>query len=171
MRSDRAEHSEGAGPRGWRARIAEVSEAGGSLLATRFEILREELGGKTSFLGKGLFAMGLCFALGIGALLLFAALLVAVFAGLLKSVALGILAALLLYGAAAAVFARLGWNALSKVAPFDFPATREEIARDWAAVREAACDAEEAPEAGTESSGEDAGSVEDIEERFRAGAE
>ncbi len=155
--------------RGWRERISEVAEAGESLLATRLAILREELSVKGILLSKGLVAVAAAFALGVGALLLFAALLAAVLAALLKSVAFGIFGALLLYAAGTAVFVRLGWSALARVRPFDYPATREELSRDWEAVREAARCSGEAPEGEAGQAEEGAESVEDLEERFRSG--
>ena len=157
--------------RGWRDRLGEVVAAGRTLLATRLAILREELSGKAAFAVRGLVAVAIAAALGVGALLLLAALLAAVLAGLFKSVVLGLLGAVIVYGAGAVVAVRLGWRALTRVRPLEFPAVAEELARDWQAV-EASLSPESGPEAGRER--EDDGpeeSIDDIEERFRAGAE
>jgi hypothetical protein len=157
--------------RGWRDRLGEVVAAGRTLLATRLAILREELSGKAAFAVRGLVAVAIAAALGVGALLLLAALLAAVLAGLFKSVVLGLLGAVIVYGAGAVVAARLAWQALTRVRPLEFPAVAEELARDWQAV-EASLSPESGPEAGRER--EDDGpeeSIDDIEERFRAGAE
>lgn len=157
--------------RDWRDRFTAIAEAVRSLAATRLAILREELSLKAVLASKGLLAIAIAFALGVGVLLLGAALLVAVFAGLLKSVALGILATLILYGAATAVLVRIGWGALSQVEPLEFSATRDELARDWQAVR-SALSSEEEPEGGIPpGEGEDAEAIDDLEERYRAGAE
>jgi hypothetical protein len=102
---------------------------------------------------------------------LLAALLAALLAGLFKSVVLGILGAVIVYGAGAAVAAVVGWRALERVRPLEFPAVAEELARDWQAV-EASLSPESGPEAGRgrEDDGPEA-PIDDIEERFRAGAE
>jgi hypothetical protein len=162
--------------RDWHERIGLLSSAASALLKTRLAILREELAVKALFAAKALAGVAVALFAGAGALLLFAALLAAIFASLLKSVVLGILAAFVLYGLITAVAAALGWRALTRVKPFDFRATQEELRRDWDAVRiatqptkPAPLDAAippivTAPPAGSE---EDA----DLEDRFRAGAE
>jgi hypothetical protein len=155
--------------RGWRDRLGEVAAAGRKLLATRLAILREELSGKAALAARGIVAVAIAAALGIGALLLLAALLAALLAGLFKSVVLGILGAVIVFGAGAAVAAVVGWRALTRVRPLEFPAVAEELARDWKAV-----EATLSPEPGPDSDGQDGGSeepIDDIEERFRAGAE
>jgi len=153
------------GERGWRDRFAEVTAAGRPLLATRLAILREELGGKAAFAARGLVGAVIAAALGIGALLLLAALLAAVLAGLLKSVVLGILVAVILYAVGAVAAAWFAFRALARVRPTEFPAVAEELARDWHAVA-----ATLAPEPESEDDGPDE-PIDDIEERFRAGAE
>lgn len=153
--------------RGWRERFGEVTAAGRTLLATRLAILREELAGKAAFAARGLVAVVIAAALGIGALLLLAALLAALLAGLFKSVVLGILAAVIVYGVGALVAAWFGWQALARVRPLEFPAVTEELARDWQAVA-----ASLAPEPESDSGGDGpAEPIDDIEERFRAGEE
>ncbi len=172
MSSERAELPGEDDERSWRDRWREVLSAGRSLAATRAAILREELSVKALLAAKGFVAVVAALALGVGVLLLGAALLVAVFAGLLKSLALGILATLVLYAAATVVLARIGWSALTRVEPFDFPATREELVRDWEAVQSAL-----SADPGTEGEADDGGADEaeaaaiDLEERYRAGAE
>jgi len=153
--------------RGWRERFAQVSAAGRPLLATRLEILREELAGKAIFAGKGLIASVVAAALAIGALLLLAALLAAVLAGLLKSVVLGILVAIVLYAAGAVAAGWFAFQSLARVRPLEFPAVTEELARDWQAV---AASLSPEPEPDEDDDGPDA-PIDDIEERFRAGAE
>ena len=112
--------------------------------------------------------MAVAVAAGAGALLLFAALLAAIFASLLKSVVLGILAAFVLYGLITAAAAALGWKALTRVKPFQFRATREELLRDWSAIRAAA---QPPPIVVTAPTSEPATEDSGLEERFRAGAE
>lgn len=153
--------------RGWRERFGEVTAAGQTLLATRLAILREEFAGKAVFAAKGLVAVVIAAALGIGALLLLAALLAALLAGLFKSVVLGILAAVVLYSVGAVAAAWFAFQALMRVRPLEFPAVTEELARDWQAVA-----ASLAPEPETDpEDGEPGEPIDDIEERFRAGAE
>jgi hypothetical protein len=155
--------------RGWRDRLGEVAAAGQKLLATRLAILREELSGKAALAARGIVAVALAAALGIGALLLLAALIAALLAGLFKSVVVGILGAVIVYGAGAAVAAVVGWRALTRVRPLEFPALAEELARDWETV-----EATLSPGPGPGSSGQEDGPqepIDDIEERFRAGAE
>ncbi len=166
MSSERAEPPGEDDERGWRDRWREVTSVGRALAATRVAILREELSVKAMFFAKGLVAVVAALALGVGVLLLGAALLVAVFAGLLKSVTLGILATLILYAAATAILARIGWNALTRVEPLDFPATRDELVRDWEAVQSALSE-----EPGLEAEAQAEADTVDLEERYRAGAE
>ena len=167
MSTEKAELPGEEDERGWRERFAQVSAAGRPLLATRFEILREELAGKAAFAARGLVGAVIAAALGIGTLLLFAALLAALLAGLLKSWVLGILAALALYAVGAGAAAWVAFQALTRVRPLEFPAVSEELARDWQAVA-ASLSAE--PEPDSEDDGPDE-PIDDIEERFRAGAE
>jgi hypothetical protein len=153
----------------WRERFGDVVAAGQKLLATRLAILSEELSGKAVLAARGLAAVVIALVLCVGALLLLAALLVAILAGLFKSVVLGILAAVVIYGAGAVGAAWYGWKALARVRPLEFPAVTDELARDWHAIA-----ASLAPEGGPDAedgAGGLAEPIDDIEERFRAGAE
>ena len=153
--------------RGWRERFAQVTAAGRPLFATRLEILREELAGKAAFAARGIVGAVIAAALGIGTLLLFAALLAALLAGLLKSWILGILVAVILYAVGAVAAAWVAFRALTQVRPLEFPAVTEELARDWEAV---AASLSPEPEPDAEGEGPDE-PIDDLEERFRAGAE
>lgn len=169
MSTDRAELPGEDEERGWRDRFAQVSASGRALLATRLAILQEELAGKAILAARGIAVAVVAAALGIGALLLVAALLAALFAKLFGSVILGILAAVVLYAAGAAGAAFYCWKALSGVRPFEFPATGRELSSDFeaiGAVFDAGSEDEESGEA--EPSDEP---VDDLEERFRAGSE
>ena len=145
----------------WRDRAARAARAAESLLATRLEIFREEAAVKAREAGKGLLGVAVAAALGVGVLLLFAALLAAVFARLFDSMVLGILATTLLYAAGAGVAGRVGWQALSRVRPSEFPATAEELERDWNAVSAILSD----PPGPSEEDGEPEGGDEEVDER------
>lgn len=156
---------------GWRERIAAVVAAWRSLAQTRLAIFREELAEKASFASRGLLAAAVAGALGVGALLLLAGLLSALLAQLFGNVALGILGALVLYGAGAAAAGWIGWKALARVAPLDFPAVTEELSRDWKAVHASLSEQVEPDAAATPSARGAEKDTEDLEERFRAGEE
>lgn len=117
----------------WRDRIARALHAAEALLSTRLQIFREEAAEKASWAAKGLVGIAVAATLGFGALLLLAALVAALFAQLFGNVALGILAAVVLFAAGTAAAGWFGWKALTKVRPTEFPATFEELARDWSA--------------------------------------
>jgi len=170
MSTERAELPGEEAERGWSDRLGEVSAAGRALLGTRLAILREELSGKAVLAARGLVVVVAAAALGIGALLLAAALVAALFARLTHSVILGILAAVILYGTGAAVAAWYGWKALSRVRPFEFPASTEEISRDVQAIV-ASLAPEPDEEHGDVETDEDEEAVADLEERLRAGTE
>ena len=68
-------------------------------------------------------------------------------------------------GAVAAAW--VAFQALTRVRPLDFPAVTEELARDWQAV---AATLTPEPESDSDGDGPDE-PIDDIEERFRAGAE
>jgi uncharacterized membrane protein YqjE len=164
--------------RSWGERIRVVADAWSALVQTRVAIFREELTAKAMLLLKGVVAAVIGLGLAIGALLLLAALLVAVLAHWFGSVGFGILGALVLYaaGAGAAVVAAGKW--LQRIKPMDFPASSEELRRDWRAVSESWRMEDEAPPEGVvpprppDALGtprEDR--VENLEDRFRAGAE
>jgi uncharacterized membrane protein YqjE len=153
---------QGSPERGWRARLEGVCKAGGALLATRMAIFQEELAGKTRELAKAAVGFGLALAFALLALLVFTAFLASLLANLFGSAALGILAVFLLYAGVAAGAGLLGWKALSRVRIGDFPVTREELRKDWEAVRDAR---------GVEEEGGTKGEDSDVESRFRAGSE
>lgn len=168
MSTEGAELPEEEGARSWAERAAGLAGSARSLLKTRLAIFGEEFSSKASLLGKGLGIVAVAAALGVGALLLLAALLAAILAQLFKSVPLGILGAMLIYAGGAALAGRAGWKALSGVKPKDFPVTKRELARDWEAIRESlATDAEpdDEPEAGGIEPNE--GEVEALEARLR----
>jgi membrane protein implicated in regulation of membrane protease activity len=156
----------------WRARLSAVADASRSLGRTRLAIFREEFSGKAAFAARGLAGVALAGALGVGALLLIAALIAALFAKLFGSAVLGILAALVLYAALCAAAAWYGWKALSRVRPGEFPATAEELSRDWEAIRSSVAPEAE-PEGDLPPEGEppDEEAVEDLEQRLRGGGE
>jgi len=176
MTAEQGEIPDEESQRGFRERIVEVAETWSALIQTRLAILREELAEKRSFFLKGAIALAAAVGLAAGALLLLAAFVAAVLAHLFGSVALGILGALVLYAAGAGVAGWMGARALSRVRPFRFPAAGEELSRDWRAVRSAWSRDGEPGEGGApadRSEGARAGetALEDLEERFRAGAE
>jgi uncharacterized membrane protein YqjE len=162
---------------GWKERIGAVRRAATALLATRAEIFREELSEKGSLLAKA--AIGIAFAavFGVLALLLLTALLTAVLSRLLGGPIAGISAALFLYLLAAALAAILGGRILSRVRPFAFPATRDEIRKDLDALKGPASDEALAAEKASVRPGEEEDedeqvpSMSELEERFRAGSE
>ena len=162
---------------GWRERLWDVGTAARRLAATRLAIFQEELAEKGGLVGKalGAFFVALLFATLAG--LLLTALLAAVFAKLLGSAVLGILVTFVLYLAVAAAAGFFGAKRISRLRPFEFPATSREIDQDLEAVRRAAGIHE--PEAGGEAvlpvpaspAGRVAAeSAEDLEARFREGA-
>jgi hypothetical protein len=171
MSTERAELPGEDEERGWRDRLDEVFAAARALLATRFAILQEELSAKALLAAKGFALVIAAAALGVGALLLGAALLAALFAKLFNSVVLGILAAVVLYGAGAAAAAWYGMSLLLRVRPLEFPATGDVVSRDVAAVAAAlAPETEDGDDDGFETT-EDEEAVADLENRLRAGTE
>ena len=80
---------------------------------------------------------------------------------------LGILVAVVLYAAGAVGAAWFAFRSLARVRPLEFPAVSEELARDWQAVADSLSPE---PEPDAEDDGPDE-PIDDIEERFRAGAE
>ena len=156
-------------PAGWRERLAAGWEALSSLVATRLAIFQQELSEKTGFLAKGVAGVLLGLLFGWLAVLLFTALVAALFALLFGHVWAGILAAFVLYLLVAGGAVAFGVKTLSRVRPFHFPATSEELRKDFSALRrstsppEAAIPPAYAPPAM-------AVPVDDLEERFRAGS-
>jgi uncharacterized membrane protein YqjE len=176
MSAERGEIPDEESQKGWGERIAEVADTWSALAHTRLAILREELAEKRSFFLKGTIAFAVAVGLAAGALLLLAAFLAAVLAGLFGSVTLGILGALVLYAAGAGLAGWMGGKAISRVRPFQFPVAGEELSRDWRALR-AAWSRDGAPGEVCEPAVRVEGprtreaALEDLEERFRAGAE
>lgn len=148
--------------RGWRERWEGVFKAGSALLGTRMAIFQEELEGKTRLLAKAAAGFGLALAFALLALIVFTAFLASLLANLFGSATLGILAVFLLYAGAATGAGFLGWKAFSRVRIGDFPVTREELRKDWEAVRDARKAEEE---------GRPIVEDRDVESRFRAGSE
>src|SRR5262245_57222993 len=169
MSVERAELPDEDDQRSWRERLGEVADAGRSLLATRLAIFQEEASAKAILAAKGLAGVVVAAALGVGAVLLLAALLAAILAKLTNSVVLGILLAIVLYAAGAAVAAWLGFKALSRVRPLEFPEAGAEISRDIDAIS-AALAPEPEVEVNVASAGDEA-EVADLEERLRRGSE
>jgi putative superfamily III holin-X len=162
-------------PESWSEKIAGLLEAGRRLAATRSAILREELSVKAGFFGRGLGALFLAAAFAMLALLLFTAWIAALFTKLLGGPVAGILAAFGLYLVIAAVMAMLGVRSLSRVKPGEFPVTKEELRKDWASLKAAAKPpqepAPEPPEVRAPPSPGSPHAHDDLEARFRAGAE
>jgi uncharacterized membrane protein YqjE len=120
---------------GWKERIGAVRRAAAALAATRREIFREELSEKGTLFTKAAVGLAFAAAFGILALLLLTALVAALFSRLLGGPIAGITAALFLYLVVAALAAVFGGRSLSRVRPFAFPATRDEIRKDLDAVK------------------------------------
>jgi uncharacterized membrane protein YqjE len=156
---------------GWREHLADISAAISRLLATRLAIFREEASVKAVFVAKGFAFVVVAAAMAVATLLSAAALIAAVFAKLFGSWILGILATVVIYGAGAGGAAWAGFKALTRVRPFEFPATAEELSRDREAI--AAALTPPASDAGTmdDTEGRRDVPVDDLEDRFRAGSE
>ncbi len=168
MSTERADLPEEEEARSWADRAAELAGSAQELIATRLAIFREELSGKATLVGQGLAAVAVAVALGVGALLLLAALLAALFAQLFGNVALGILAAMLVYAGGVAFAGRIAWRALSRVRPSEFPSTERELARDWEAIRDSlAADEDPDGDAAAPAGEPDDGEVEAMEARLR----
>lgn len=176
MRDDDGMEPDGQDGVGWTDRLAETAAQAGDLLKTRVQIFREEAAQKAVHAARGAAGMAIALALAIGAVLLFGAFVAAVLAKLLNSVPLGILAAFVLYAALAALSAWRASKVLAQVRPGEFPVTRDELRRDAEALRASLSfdggseDEEDADEPARTVAG-GAAEVEDLEARFRAGAE
>jgi hypothetical protein len=157
----------------WSRRLRGFLEAARRLLSTRAAILREELGAKGALLARGLIGLFLAAAFAGMALLLLTAWIAVALSSLLGSPVWGVLAAFVLYAAVAAAAGLLGTKALSRVKPFDFPVTSEEIRKDWSALR--ASVKPEPPDPGAEREENELARPhtvrDDLEARFRAGSE
>jgi hypothetical protein len=144
-------------------RVAAAREKATALAATRAAMFREELADKGANAAKAVAGFAAAAFFGSLTLLLATALLAAFLSKLLGSAIAGVAATLVLYLAIAAAGAILGWRALQRVQPLDFPATGAALAGDFDALATAAA----APE-------HDDGDFEDdddLEERFREGSE
>jgi len=173
---------------GWKDRLESATRAARALFATRAAIFKEELAEKGSLFGKAAVGLTIAALFGVLALLLLTALVAALFARLFGGPVAGITAALVLYLLIAGAAGFFGWKSLSRVRPFDFPVTRDEIRRDLDAVRKEAPSPDEGPASpdalaaerasirpgegdDDEEDEEDEMRTADLEERLRAGSE
>jgi hypothetical protein len=144
-------------------RVAAAREKAAALAATRAAMFREELADKGAYAAKAVAGFAAAAFFGSLTLLLATALFAALLSSLFNSAIAGVGATLVFYLVIAAAGAILGWRALGRVQPLDFPATGAELARDFDALATAA-----APE-------KDEGDLEDdeddLEERFRERSE
>ena len=141
---------------GWRDRLSRAWTAAEALLSTRLQIFGAEVAEKAGRAGKGVLGLGIAAAFGFGTTLLLAALLAALFAQLIGNLVLGILAATVLYAAVTGIAGLAGLKALKKVEPTKFPATSEELSRDWDAISAALAPKVEVGEAAEDDPAEDA---------------
>ena len=149
---------------GWKERIGAARRAAAALAATRKEIFREELAEKGTLFAQAAVGLALATAFGILSLLLLTALLAALFSRLLGGPIAGITAALFLYLVIAAVAAVFGGRSLSRVRPFAFPATRDEIRKDLDAVKKHVDVSDEGP-AGSDAVAAERASMQPDDER------
>jgi hypothetical protein len=157
----------------WPQRVRAFFESLGSLLSTRAEIFKEELGAKGVALGRAAIAFFLAAAFALLALLLLTAGLAALLSRLFGSPAAGILVTFVLFAGAASLAAYLGVRSLSRGNLFEFPVTAEEIRKDWKVVVRAATPEPPGPGGSENDRGiaSGSGAADDLEERFRAGSE
>ncbi|HKA35748.1 MAG TPA: phage holin family protein [Thermoanaerobaculia bacterium] len=120
-------------------KVAGLVEAGRRLVSTRASLFGEELEVKAGFLGKGCAGISLAAAFVFLALLLFTAFIAALFTTLLGGPVAGIAAAFGLHVLIAAIVGYVGVRQMSRVKPFEFPVTSEEVRKDVAAIKAAAC--------------------------------
>jgi uncharacterized membrane protein YqjE len=173
----------------WKERLGAAKRAAKALLATRAAIFREEIAQKGADLGKAALWLSLGVAFALLSLVLLAALSAAVLIRLLGGPIAGLAGAFFLYLLIAGAVGYLGMRALSRVRPFDFPVTRDEVAKDLEAIREEPEVADEGP-ASDEALAAERASItgeeddleedvveeqviedSDLEQRFRAGSE
>jgi uncharacterized membrane protein YqjE len=152
---------------GWRERLAAAWSGLRALVATRAELFREELAEKQARIARGMAGLGIAAVFGLLASLLLTALIAVLLSLAFGRLWAGLAAALVLYLAVAGLAARFGIKALSGLRLFDFPATREEIRKDVAALRRSASPGERV----TSSRASPGEPREDLEERFREGSE
>ena len=157
----------------WPQRVRAFFESLGSLLSTRAEIFKAELGATGMALGRAAVAFFLAAVLAVLALLLLTAGLAALLSYLLGSPVLGILVTFVLFAGAAALAAYLGVRTLSRGNLFEFPVTAEEIRKDWKVFLRSAAPEPSGP-TGQERDGvlpSGSGAADDLEARFRVGSE
>jgi uncharacterized membrane protein YqjE len=154
--------------RSFSQRVNAAREKAAALAATRATMFREELADKGASAAKAVAGFAAAAFFGSLALLLLTALLAALLSSLFHSAIAGVGATLVLYLAVAACGAILGWRALERVRPLDFPATGAALAGDFDALATAAA-APEDDEDGFENGEEN--DEDDLEERFREGSE
>jgi hypothetical protein len=172
MRDNETPAPEEAPEETWRQRLHGFFEVLGGLLSTRAAIFREELAASAAALGSAIGAFVLAAALAWIALLLLTAGIAALLSRLLGGPIAGILATFVLYAAAAGLAVTLGVKALKRV-NFEFPVTREEIRKDWQALRASASPRPPEPSGGEGETAYESRqlSSDDLEARFRAGSE
>ena len=157
----------------WPQRVRAFFESRGSLLSTRAEIFKAELGATGVALGRAAIAFFLAAVLAVLALLLLTAGLAALLSYLFGSPVAGILVTFVLFAGAAALAAYLGVRTLSRGKLFEFPVTAEEIRKDWKVFLRSAAPEPSGP-AGQEGDGvlaSGSGVSDDLEARFRVGSE
>ena len=157
----------------WPQRVRAFFESLGSLLSTRAEIFKAELGATGAALGRAAAAFFLAAVLALLALLLLTAGLAALLSHLFGSPVEGILVTFVLFAGAAALSAYLGGRALSRGKLFEFPVTAEEMRKDWKVFLRSAAPEPTGP-GGQERDGVLAsgpGASDDLEARFRVGSE
>ena len=170
---DGEDGSEEAQRETWARRLEGFLETGRRLLSTRAAILGEELGAKRALLTRGIAGLVVAAAFAGMALFLLTAWIAVLLSSLLGSPVWGVLAAFLLFAGVAAAAGLFGKKALSRVKPFDFPVTSEEIRKDWSALWSSAHPEPPGPGPAEEET-ELARSQplrDDLEARFRAGSE
>ena len=170
---DRESESDEAQPETWSRKLQGFLEAGRRLLSTRAAILREELSAKGALLGRGIAGLVVAAAFAGMALLLFTAWIAVLLSSLLGSPVWGVLAAFVVFAGVAAAAGLLGTKALSRVKPFEFPVTSEEIRKDWSALQSSVKPEPPGPgaEPGEAELARSQALRDDLEERFRAGSE
>jgi hypothetical protein len=151
-------------------RVAAAREKAAALASTRAAMFREELADKGASVAKAVAGFAAAAFFGGLALLLATALLAALLSSLFNSAVAGVAATLGLYLAIAAAGAVLGWRALERVRPLDFPATGAALAGDFDALATAVAAAEDGEDDFEDDEFGGDGEV-NLEERFREGYE
>jgi hypothetical protein len=173
MQDDEGRDPTAVAEESWPQRVRAFFESLGSLLSTRAEIFKAELGATGMALGRAAVAFFLAAVLAVLALLLLTAGLAALLSYLFGSPVAGILVTFVLFAGAAALAAYLGVRTLSRGKLFEFPVTAEEIRKDWKVFLRSAAPEPSGP-AGGERDGvlaPGSGVSDDLEARFRVGSE